>query len=81
MRGFMFILFLAFGILSVSPSSFACAVCFGTPGGEMSEVASKAILFMLGVVAFILSGVGLFAFHLWRRAKVLELTTQTASSL
>lgn len=61
--------------------SMACAVCFGAPGSDMSEVASKAILFMLGVVGFILSSIALFAFSLWRRAKALNLNTQTASSL
>ncbi len=46
----------------------ACSVCFGAKGDKMTEVASWSILFLLGVLLIVLSGVGCFIYTLARRS-------------
>lgn len=47
----------------------ACAVCFGAPGSDLAETISLSILFMIGVTAVMLAGLGLFVLTLRRRAR------------
>ncbi len=48
----------------------ACAVCFGSKGDRMTEVASWAILSLLAVLLFVLSIIGYFIYTLVRRSRL-----------
>ena len=45
----------------------ACAVCYGAPDHPVTQGLNKAILFMLGIVAFVLSCILYSIFSLIRR--------------
>jgi hypothetical protein len=45
----------------------ACAVCFGAPDSPMTQGLNAGILFLLGVVILVLSGIAGFAVHLARK--------------
>jgi hypothetical protein len=49
----------------------ACAVCFGAPDTPMTKGLNAGILFLLGLVILVLSGVAGFAVHLARRQSLL----------
>ena len=46
---------------------FACSVCYGSPDEPAVKAAQAGILFLLGVVGFVLSGFGLFMYNLSRK--------------
>jgi len=59
-------------LLSHTSSAFACSVCFGDPNSLSSKAVLAAVLFMAGVIVFVL---GVIAYHalVWsRRAKPLS---------
>ena len=49
-----------------------CSVCFTDPKSPMSHGAVMGILFLLGVVAFVLGGIAATAIVWARRAKKIE---------
>lgn len=49
-------LFLPWPILYSQPL-WACAVCFGDPHSSSSKALKAAVLFLLGVVVFVLGGI------------------------
>ena len=51
---------------------FPCAVCFGAPGDPMTRGASMGILFLLGVILFVLSLIGSFIFYLYYKTRSLD---------
>lgn len=57
--GFFLIPFLTFSI-----DSFSCAVCYGDPNHPQSKGLTAAVLFLLGVIGFVLFGfVALIIYH------------------
>ena len=59
--------------MNLSLLSFGCAVCFGNPNSLASKSVWPAVFFLLGVVTFILVGIGWTAFVWAKRAKALNL--------
>jgi hypothetical protein len=54
----------------VNPLLFlACSVCYGDPASQLSKGAVAGALFMIGVVAFVLTGFALFALRLTLRSR------------
>jgi len=54
----------------VNPLLFlACSVCYGDPASQLSKGAVAGALFMIGVVAFVLTGFALFALRLALRSR------------
>ena len=49
--------------------TFACAVCSTAPDSKSGQSMAMAIWFLMAAVMSVLGGVGLFSFHLWRRAR------------
>ena len=50
----------------------ACAVCFGDPNSLLSKGAFWGVVFLIGVVAFVLTSVGMTGWIWSRRAKKLN---------
>ena len=50
----------------------ACAVCYGAPDDPVTLGMNKAILFLLGVVAFVLSCISYGIFSLVRRSNQIK---------
>ena len=48
---------------------FACSVCYGAPDEPAVKAAQAGILFLLGVVGFVLSGFAIFMYNLSRKSK------------
>ena len=46
---------------------FACSVCYGAPDEPAVKAAQAGILFLLGVVGFVLSGFAVFMYNLSRK--------------
>ena len=47
----------------------ACSVCFGAPSDPNVKAAKAGILFLLGVITFVLSGFIVFIYNMYRRNK------------
>ena len=48
-------------------SLFACSVCYGAPDEPAVKAAQAGILFLLGVIGFVLSGFAVFMYNLSRK--------------
>lgn len=59
----------ALSLIAAAADARACAVCFGAPGSDLAESMSLSILFMIGVIAVMLTGLGVFIYTLHRRAR------------
>jgi len=59
----IFLIIVSFNILS------ACAVCYGAPDDPVTIGLNKAILFLLGIVAFILSCIMYGIYSLIKRSR------------
>ena len=46
---------------------FACSVCYGSPDEPAVKAAQAGILFLLGVVGFVLSGFAVFMYNLSKK--------------
>ena len=58
-------------MMTISPSSsFACAVCYGAPNSQVTKAMDMAILFLLGVIFFVLGCIGVFVVYLKKRQKM-----------
>jgi len=44
-------------VATIRQNAWACAVCFGDPNSPMSHGARAGVLFLLGVVVVVLSGI------------------------
>ena len=62
-----------FIVLLTSQKVLACAVCFGDVDSPLTKGLNAAILFLVGVVGFVLASISLIAFSWSRRAKRLHL--------
>ena len=51
--------------------SHACAVCFGAQDSPMTDGMNKAIMFLLFVISFVLTGVIFVIFIFYRRSKLI----------
>ncbi len=51
--------------------ALACSVCFGNPDSPLTQGALAGVLFLMGVIAFVLLGVAWTAYVWWRRSKKL----------
>ena len=60
-------------IIFVFPqTSHACAVCYGDPQAPMTAGLNQAILFLLGVIGFILSIILTVCVYFYKRTKSLN---------
>jgi len=50
-----------------APQAFACAVCFGDPNSPMARAALAGAVVLVGVVAAVLTGIGILGFKWMRR--------------
>jgi hypothetical protein len=65
-------LVMALLLIFAPAAAHACPVCYGNPDSLMTKGSDNAMLFMLGIVAFVqLAFIGLF-FTFWRRARALR---------
>ena len=48
-------------------SLFACSVCYGAPDELAVKAAQAGMLFLLGIVSFVLSGFAVFMYNLSRK--------------
>ena len=53
-------------------STRACAVCYGAPDDPITQSLNTAILFMLGIVAFVLSCIIFGIFNLVKRSSEIK---------
>jgi hypothetical protein len=60
---------LLLGVIS-SANLLACPVCFGQSDSPMAQGLNLGILFLLGVVGFVLASFGAFFIYLARRARL-----------
>jgi len=51
----------------------ACAVCYGSPDEPAVQAAQSGILFLLGIISFVLSCFGLFMYKLSKKSGRVEL--------
>tara|TARA_Y100000590_G_C15432430_1_gene905718 strand:- start:210 stop:464 length:255 start_codon:yes stop_codon:yes gene_type:complete len=52
---------------------YPCAVCYGAPDHPVTQGMNNAVMFLLFVVAFVLSCIGASMYVLIKRAKALEI--------
>jgi hypothetical protein len=65
--------YIYFLILLIIPEvSRACAVCYGAQESPMTDGMNKAILFLLFVIFFVLSGVISVIIFFYRRSKLIN---------
>tara|TARA_B100000029_G_scaffold36027_1_gene33856 strand:- start:4222 stop:4416 length:195 start_codon:yes stop_codon:yes gene_type:complete len=50
-------------------SLFACSVCYGSPDEPAVKAAQAGILFLLGVIGFVLSCFALFMYNLNKKSQ------------
>ena len=50
----------------------SCSVCFGAPSDPNVKAAKVGILFLLGVITFVLSGFIVFIYNMYRRSQKIE---------
>ena len=50
----------------------ACSVCFGDPSSALSKGATAGVIFLLGVIAFVLGWIATLIFVWTRRARRLD---------
>ena len=64
-------------ILSKMPSALACAVCFGDPNSKTSKAVTVGVLFLLGLIVFVLGWIA-YTIVVWsRRARKLQDPTKS----
>ena len=61
----LFSIFFTFDFLS------ACAVCYGSPDEPAVKAVQAGIWFLLGVVIFVLSSIGLFMYNIGKKSREL----------
>jgi len=61
--------YLLFSVSLIFDLAFTCGVCYGSPDEPAVKAAQAGILFLLGIVGFVLSGIALFMYNLSRRSK------------
>lgn len=59
---------LGMAMMGAIPPAWGCATCFGASDAPMAQGMNAGILFLLGVVGFVLSGLGVFFVMLGRRS-------------
>lgn len=59
-------------ILLIAERADACSVCFTNPDSELTAGAKMGVLFLLGVVCFVLSAIACVAISWSRRARRLQ---------
>lgn len=63
----------AIGILGPSAQqALACAVCFGDPNSPMAKGAAAGVLFLAGVISFVLLGIAGTAIFWVRRSRLID---------
>ena len=65
----MHLLYCIFSFLLIFDIGFTCGVCYGSPDEPAVKAAQAGILFLLGIVSFVLSGIALFMYNLNKRSK------------
>jgi hypothetical protein len=73
---FLYSLFAFLVVLSTGKLAWACVVCFGDPNSLQSRSVFYAILLLMGVVGFVLSGIAITGLVWMRRAQELQNTRQ-----
>jgi hypothetical protein len=72
---------IAICLLLVPSILSACPVCYGAPTSPMTKSTNNAILFLLGVVAFVQIGFIALFWTFWRRAQELRRRRESFSVL
>ena len=73
-------LILAIGFVMAPRVALACPVCFGDANAPMAVATNNGILFMLGVVVFVLTGFASFIIYLIRRASRAAASTESTDA-
>ena len=68
----------AFSLLfSKTPTALACTVCFGDPNSKTSTAVTVGVLFLLGLIVFVLGWIA-YTIVVWsRRARKLQNTSNS----
>lgn len=53
----------------LSPSVFACPSCYGAAQNNTMDAVNNAVLTLLGITGFVLSGVVIFFVYVWKRSR------------
>ena len=69
----MFKMNILFIISLLITTVYPCAVCYGAPDHPVTQGMNNAVLFLLFIIAFVLSCVAGSIFILIKRAKVIEI--------
>lgn len=70
----------AIGILGPpAQQALACAVCFGDPNSPMAKGAAAGVLFLAGVISFVLLGIAGTAVFWVRRSRLINRQEGVAS--
>ena len=56
-------------LISFPRAAYACSTCYGNPDAPQTQAMNMAILFMLFIVAIMLSSFAAFFIHLWKQAR------------
>ena len=66
---------LSFLLLILSPRAYSCAVCFGQVDTPMTRALNWGIIFMLGVLLVVFSGVFAFIWQMNEKSRQIQLKT------
>ena len=58
----------AWALIHLPATASACAACMGNPNSKTAIASNGAIFLLLGAIGMVLSGIGAFAYSLFRRA-------------
>jgi len=61
--------------------SWACSVCYGDPNSALTKGVKMAVLFLLGVVLSVLTGIASIAWVWVRRSEKLRNASETTENL
>ena len=62
-----------FLIIILISTLYPCAVCYGAPDHPVTEGMNNAVIFLLFIIAFVLSCIGASMFILIKRTKAIEI--------
>jgi len=60
-------------LLILVSNLYPCAVCYGAPDHPVTQGMNNAVLFLLFIIAFVLSCIGASMFILIKRTKAIEI--------
>ena len=78
-RGFSRALFIVVALLAAPRAALACPVCFGQNDSPLAAAMNMGIVFMLVIVAGVLTAFASFFIYLMRRAKAAARQTESTA--